>query len=451
MVQFISRKVLQFVFLFYVSFTTAVVDDLTPALVEEFQRRKKRRYFVKMDAGPCDYQHNPHDVCRVLDETLWQPLSRAFPTEVWTRLNCERYTDLCHELSTVERVTSVQQSGRKVDFLTVAYSSSSPTSRLVELYRASQASSELVRYLQRIIVQDLPMEPSLPEDIEISIKVMHSSSSVVETTDVAKRKVSLAVLVLTDRGFVRPDIWQAFVESSPHNETRIFMHQSSNHPHQSMQQREQQHADFVIPVPSVFSHRGTIALVRPVLQMLRYAIANGGASHYVLVSGDSIPLVSAAGMIQQLAREQQGDRYSTTTRFERHVQDQFKVSPELRRAYQGPFRKSKNWVLWNDEAARFFALHDETHNFEIVSMADEYYWINVAQEYGIPWVDLPVMYDEWPVTQAERPNLLRHVNATALRRNHGDYLFARKVTNETIVELDWMIYSKRHASVKNEL
>eukprot|EP00977_Amphora_coffeiformis_P009626 scaffold2219_cov177-Amphora_coffeaeformis.AAC.2 len=396
-----------------------------------------------MDAGPCDYQ-NPNDICRILDQSLWQPLSETFRAEIWTRLDCERYTDLCHELSTAERVTSIRQAGRKVDFLTVAYSPTSPTSRLVELYRASQASAaELARYLERMIAQNLPFEASLSNDIDTEITRMKLA------TDAPKQNASLAVLVLTNRGFVRPDVWQAFAESSPPGEILIFMHSSSNRPHPS--NPHEQHDNFVISVPSVFSHRGTIALVRPVLQLLRCAISCGGASHYVLVSGDSVPLVSAADMIRQLTREKEENLHPTTTRFERHTQDQFKVSPEFRKAYRGPFRKSKNWVLWNDEAARFFAAHDETHNFEIVSMADEYYWINVAQEHGIPWVDLPVMYDEWPVAQSERPNLLQRVNAAALRQQHGEYLFARKITNETILELDWMVEKTRHDYVESEL
>ena len=417
---------LSLILLLFVPWITAVVHDLTPALAEELRQQKKRRYFVKMDAGPCDYQ-NPNDICRILDQTLWQPLSQAFPAEYWTRLDCGRTLDLCHELSTAERVASIE-GHRKVDFMTVGDRPTSPTFRVVELYRASQASpSELARYLQQMIVQDLPFE----------------AANEMGLMQAPKRKVSLAVLVLTTRGFVRPDVWQAFLESSPPGETRIFMHNVASNPNQIS--RQQQEQDDIIHVPSVFSHRGTIALVRPVIQLLRYAMAYGGASHFVLVSGDSVPLVSAADMIQQLTHD------NNQTRFERHAQDQFKVNPELRRAYPGPFRKSKNWVLWNDEAARFFAerAHDETHNWEIVSMADEYYWINVAQEHGIPWVDLPVMYDEWPAVQAERPNLLKRVNAAALRQKHG-HLFARKITNETILELDWMAET-RNVSVENEL
>lgn len=396
----------------------AVVQELTPELEKDLRRQKTRRYFVKMDAGPCDYS-DPNDICRMLERTLWQPLSQAFPEEIWTRLNCARHEDLCFQLSTRDRVTSIR-GHRQVDFLTVAYTAQSPTSRVVELYRASQASpAALAGYIHNMLRRDLPFEPATLYEANRQLEV------------VPERHVSLAVLVLTTTGgLTRPDVWRAFLASSPPGATRLFVHTKEASSSSSLLTSDPSSHNDIIHVPSVFSHRGTIALVRPVLQLLRYAIAHGGASHYVLVSGDSVPLWSAADMIRHLTQHNQ-------TRFERHAQDEFKVQPELRNAYPGSFRKSKNWVLWNDAAAQFFARHDETHNFEIVSMADEYYWINVAQAHGVPWADLPVMYDEWPVHQAERPHVLRHVQAATFRWEHG-HLFARKITNETILELDWM-------------
>ena len=388
------------------------VLELTPELADQLQRNQTTRYFVKMDAGPCV----GHDVCYILDKTLWEPLALRYPNELFTRLNCFRYRDLCNQLSTEDRVRSIT-GGRKVDFLTVAYSKTSPTSRLVELYRASDANPlAFAGYLRGIISNNLPFEAMEPSMIELQL-----ASDPMYAME--RRPVSLAVLVLTMDGFTQFEPWEAFAESS---HTRVFVHQKQGI------STNTSHPSGVIQVPSVFTHRGTISLVRAVIQLLRFALAYGGASHYVVVSGDSVPLVSPAAMMEALSK-------SNHTRFERHVQDQFKVSNEMRQKYSGEFRKSKVWAVFDDEAARFFAdpVNDHTHNFDIVSMADEYYWINVAQEYNISWSDLPVMYDEWPRhVQAERPNTLTHVESASLRSQ--GHLFARKVTKDTVLDLDWL-------------
>ena len=94
----------------------------------------------------------------------------------------------------------------------------------------------------------------------------------------------------------------------------------------------------------------------------------------------------------------------------------------------------------DDSTARFFAdpAHDETHNFEILSMADEYYWTHVARHHNIPFTrEQPVMYDVWPIQQASRQDTLDHFNAAMLRAKNG-HLFAREVNRDTRLELDWM-------------
>lgn len=412
--------------------------ELTPELADRYRNERKKRYFVKMDAGPCS--NDPNDICRVLDKTLWEPLSDLNPQETWTRLDCVRYRDLCHELSTESRVMSIT-GHRKVDFSTVAHttrSNNNPTSRLVEMYRSSDTvPDKLVKYLKEMSVRDLPFEAMNPRDIE-SIVLANDDNTW------TKGRVSLTVLVLTLQGFTKPDAWSSFLELSQ-GSVRILMHQKSF---------RNTTIPGVIQVPPIFSHRGTVALVRPVIQLLRFALAYGGSSHYVLVSGDSVPLRSPSDMIRELSKT------SNQTRFERHAQDEFKVSPELRTPYKH-FEKSKNWFVLTDQAARFFAdpQHDYTYNFEILSMADEYYWINVAKEHNISYSNLPVMYDEWPVAQAERPNSLKVVDSTQMRAQ--GHLFARKVTKDTTLQLDWLSVlesrddesssSSSSASIRNEL
>jgi hypothetical protein len=102
--------------------------------------------------------------------------------------------------------------------------------------------------------------------------------------------------------------------------------------------------------------------------------------------------------------------------------------------------KSKQWIALNEEGAAFFAdpENDHTDNYEIMPNCDEYYWPNVATEYGIPFDTLPFMYDEWPEEQAKRPLWLTEVDPRIDPKFRRGHLFARKVTKDTDLRLHWM-------------
>lgn len=424
---------------------TAKVLDLTPELVEQFAQAKLPRYFVKLDAPTC---HHPHGerTCQVMD-VFWTQLSNARPhNNVWTKLDCLTYPQLCSDLVTSQFVTQLGVK-QKVALLTVSYSPEHPQSnhRVVEFHRGSNAE-EAARYFLEMTDRPLPLEPLLPHEIEKRVVDSNDNNGSLERTS-----VPLAILVLTMDGFTSPEVWKAFQDTAQPDSIRIFVH-SKNPVDSSSSVSSSSKSTSLIPgvisVPTVHTDRLSISLVRAVLQMLRYAVAYGGATQYVVVSGDSVPLRSAPEMIAELLSYNE-------TRFSKHLQEAFQQDESaLRRPYDGvqSFLMRKNWVCLNDVAAQFFAAvsHDETSNFEMMTVADEYYWANVAQEYEIPFVDKPFMYDEWPVhMQAERPNLLTSVDSTKM--GSGGHLFARKITNETVLDLKWMMESNKDGSEGGEL
>lgn len=407
---FINTFTLLFASLFAWRVRGQRVRQLTPKLLEELTAQQTPKFFVKLEVDDC----GTNDVCQFLDQQLWRPLAAHYPQLVWTKLNCSRYRELCLELSVEHRLSTIQN--RFVDLMTVAYSEGAPNDRLVELYRGDVQMERVVLYFRNMIERDDPFEPDLPSEIDDQL----------QRRNVHPKRVSLTILVLAVNGFTRPDIWSQFLKDH-HDLGRVMIHDTltteapPNYP-----------AEGVISVPTIFTNRHTVALVRPILQLLRYALAYGGSAHYAVVSGDSVPLRSLSDMITELSTRPQ-------TRFEKHLQDSYKSFNELRSPYRYELQKSKNWIVLNHDAATFFASprHDETHNFEMLSMADEYYWINVAQEYGVDFVtDVPSMYDEWPLDrQAARPNMLKVLDDDIVR--HG-YLFARKITNETEIDLSWL-------------
>jgi hypothetical protein len=401
------------------------VMDLTPAVVDTLKYQKVPMYVVKLDA--C---HSGNVACSQLDDYFWKPFANMVsshpsnPLIPFFRLNCNTQRDLCDELSTSNWVDKVYQN-KGVDFLTVVYSESRPSKRLVEYYMEDPDPETYMKYFLDMISRRDPFEPTLPDMINV-----HASK---------KEKVDIAIMVLTVDGFIRPDVWDAFLKTQTEGaKVRIFMHNKI--PSDELERgnlSSNTQVDGVIQVPIVYTSKLSPGIIRATIQMLRHAIAYGGAKHFLLVSGDTVPLYAAPDVVKELAK-------TKNSRFEPHVQS-FVNGNMLRRNYvhtafddrNNGLLKSKQWITLNEEAAAFFAnpKNDHTGNYEIMVNCDEYYWPNIATEFGIPFDTLPFMYDEWPKEQAKQPLWLTKVDPTIDR---GMHLFARKITKDTDLRLQWM-------------
>ncbi len=412
------------------------VMDLTPAVVNALKDQKVPMYVVKLDA--C---HGGNDACSRVDDLFWKPFAsvvstRSHPSNPvgisipFFRLDCNTQRELCNELSTSKWVDLVYRT-KGVDFLIVAYSESRPNNRLVEYYMDDIDLEAYMNYFFDMTSRREPFEPTLPDRIDVPAS--------------KKVRVDIAIMVLTVDGFVRPDVWDAFLQTQTEGaKVRIFMHNKiSSDVLKRGDLSSNAQVDGVVQVPVVYTAKISTGVIRAAIQMLRHAMAYGGARHYLLVSGDAVPLHAAPDVVGELARTEK-------SRFETHVQT-FVNGNTMRRNYahttfdddrnhNNGLLKSKQWIALNEEGAAFFAdpENDHTGNYEIMPNCDEYYWPNVATEFGIPFDTLPFMYDEWPEEQAKRPLWLTKVDPRIDPKYRRGHLFARKITKDTDLRLHWM-------------
>ena len=330
------------------------VLDLTPAIVDDLAMRKVPMYLVKLDACFKDNEN-----CGYLDEIFWRPFVKLVAGQggaaariPFYRLNCLEHRNLCNELSTPNRIEAVFSTSRACDFVTVTYAKDKPKQRIVELYMDESDPNSFAKYFLGMTQRNDPFNPKLPHEIQIPPS--------------KKEKVDLAILVLTVDGFSRRDVWNKFIQTQTDTaKVKVFMHNKLSDP-----KSKRKDVKGVISVPNVFTNDKTVSRVRAVIQMLRHAIAYGGASHYLVVSGDSVPLYTVPEMLHSLSK-------TNSTIFESHqifeeqrveiIRTNYKHA--LSRDIQNPiYPKSKAWFVLNEEAAAVFAdpRNDHTSNFELV-------------------------------------------------------------------------------------
>ena len=192
------------------------VMDLTPTVVNALKDQKVPMYVVKLDA--C---HGGNDVCSRVDDLFWKPFANVVSTRShpsnpagssspFFRLDCNTQRELCNELSTSKRVDLVYRT-KGVDFLMVAYSESRPNNRLVEYYWDEANPETYMKYFLDMTSRREPFKPTLLDMIYVPAS--------------KKVRVDIAIMVLTVDGFVRPDAWDAFLQTQTEGaKVRIFMH-----------------------------------------------------------------------------------------------------------------------------------------------------------------------------------------------------------------------------------
>ncbi|OEU18018.1 hypothetical protein FRACYDRAFT_238450 [Fragilariopsis cylindrus CCMP1102] len=260
-------------------------------------------------------------------------------------------------------------------------------------------------------------------------------------------------------GFIRPDIWSKFINNeNNHNvDVHIFIHnKNTKNNNIPVVNNECIHI-----IPTVHTWRNTISLVRATIQLLRYATKyydnenyeqdnnnnnNKGQEnneeqqqqfqfdHYILVSGDSVPLVNASTLIKDLelssnnkesllnngssssssTSTSSSSSSSSSSRFEQHSQNQyhtpyiFRYGINVNESHIGygsdssrsdgmrtnkdhqdtnygyeKILKSKQWFTMNHNDALWFAneKNDKTFNYEMMVTSDEYHFATLSNEY----------------------------------------------------------------------
>jgi len=392
--------------------------------MNELARARTERYFVRVKTSTSTN----------IDQ-LWEGLEAQNPYFVWATLECIRgsLSEACLELLTPHFLEFYDQQQNRLNarappVLVVSESSTTGHGRAIEVFRGS-SQEEFIYFLQ-----EASFRPILPTAASDRPKGSKNHSL----------KTKVALLVLTTQGFTRPEVWCPFLEKAKVGDITVFMHdkqyslrRDGSSPSYYCHEGESN----IISVPTVLTQRASISGIRAAIQMIQYASLHyGGASSYILLSGDSVPLVSPEELVKEIFASNR-----VISRFELHLQ-QHQHETDNRASFLRPpefldgqkLKKIKNWFLLSEAAALALAspYNDFTRNFEFMPFVDEHYFVTIAQKIGITFDHAPLMYDIWPKTPTERPNYLKNVTKDIFHAS--GHLFARKVTNETIISLDWL-------------
>lgn len=277
-----------------------------------------------------------------------------------------------------------------------------------------------------------PREPAVPED-------PHPTTTTTTTTTPKRPRRRLAILVLATEGLVRPDIWSLFMESSRRNrdgtaadefDIEVFVHNKNANTNLPK---------FCHIVPSLHTQWATVSLVRATIQLLQYATtyyyhqSQPNEEHnkeedkdgvlpqfdkYILVSGDSIPLVDATTLMTKLFHAENNDALAAMSSFDTHGKHEAETAHifrygvnigDMNLGYGGtssynphtktfanahipniPYGyhqivKAKQWFVMTHQDALYYShpQNDEVHNFELTLTPDEYYFPTLSQEYYV--------------------------------------------------------------------
>ena len=343
------------------------VIDLTPEIYKKLLSISNKgygssRFFIKINTKKCLLRPDLDNVCDIISDVVWKPLAQMYPNEIFTQLDCHMYHALCYDI-TSQKYVQVLEGISPFDLMMIESSeSSSPSSsesdprRAVEFYRGKRDLQSSIDYYSEIILRNEPLLPSTTtfndngnDDNDDNDDFPTSVSSKNEGAGKRSEKPTLVVLVLSTDGFIRPDIWSQFVGATNTTDTnvvdvQVYVHDKNN----KINTIENSNIpDFCHIVPTVYTNRLTISIVRATIQLLRYAIhhQNGNSStsttkdgnnsndaesdkdtHYILVSGDSIPLLSAQDIVNELTRTKtkndESESKSSKSRFEKYPDDE---------------------------------------------------------------------------------------------------------------------------------
>ena len=342
------------------------VIDLTPELYKKLLSIHNKgydfsRFFIKINTKRCLLRPDLDNVCDIISDVVWKPLAQMYPNEIFTQLDCHMYHALCYDI-TSQKYVQVLEGISPFDLMMIESSeSSSPGSsesdprRAVEFYRGKRDLQSSIDYYSEIILRNEPLLPSTTtfndngnDDNDDNDDFPTSVSSKDKGAEKRSEKQKLVVLVLSTDGFIRPDIWSQFVATNTTDtnvvDVQVYVHDKNN----KINTIENNNIpDFCHIVPTVYTNRITISIVRATIQLLRYAIhhQNGNSStsttkdgnnsndaesdkdtHYILVSGDSIPLLSAQDIVNELTRTKtkndESESKSSKSRFEKYPDDE---------------------------------------------------------------------------------------------------------------------------------
>ena len=457
------------------------------------------RYFLKIDSAHC-----PSKACTMLD-SVWAIFagSEMVATEEVYKVDCAgsngdskggNNVDFCIQLLGFHKYSYINFQLVVVHLQPTG--SSAPI--VMEPYRGADVPMELMSWLKEAVSMSLT-----GDSLESMVEAYDDDTPGSTSSD----KPEIALLMLSTDGLgLRPDIWCRFLDLGTEQgvNVRLFLHDKKAETlgGRNTRNRQQQLSTSYCPhqeanhrihrVPTILTQWGTVSIPRATNSMLKAAVAKfGGAERYAIVSDSSVPLMDPKRMLEEL----RGPEYTTLSgapvsvfqmlddgrpstleweqRFrnvrprlrhpQQHQQNQQQQPPPPLELSPSDHYVAEVWWIMDEKAGAWFANNDYTHEYEMVTQADETYFVSLCKKFGLPFKlasahrhgastvaaaepESHPIYTEWPKGPlASHANSIDTITKQSIarwgQRKKHSFLFARKITEHTTIDLPWMTIS----------
>lgn len=273
--------------------------------------------------------------------------------------------------------------------------------------------------------------PAAAEDESESIvEFPESRALVTEESDDGRAGPSVeprvAFLFLTRGDHHHPGIWREYLDGAEGERPRILAHTKA---------REFLESDSILLQAQIDEEVetawGGISLVRATLALLRAALEDATATHFVLISESCVPVRPYGELVRSLRLDPRS-RMRVQPWHEVRSRNILKAQrlenlPGIRKEVA---HFQDQWMCLNREDAGLILTHDRTEAFEGVWAPDEAYFATVLAVLGRPPLqsvaNRPITWTEWREGQPH-PEEFRHVGGrTAAQIVDSGCFFARK-------------------------
>jgi hypothetical protein len=236
----------------------------------------------------------------------------------------------------------------------------------------------------------------------------------------------VAFLFLTRGEHHHPGIWSEYLDGADGERPRIHAHTKA---------REFLESDSIL-FPGQIGEKietawGGISLVRATLALLRAALEDAAATHFVLISESCVPVRPHVELVRSLRLDPRSrmrvQPWNEVRKWNILKAQRLENLPGIRKEVA---HFQDQWMCLNREDAELILKHDRTEAFEGVRAPDEAYFATVLAALGRPPLqsvaNRPITWTEWREGQAH-PEEFRHVGGpTAAQIADSGCFFARK-------------------------
>lgn len=184
----------------------------------------------------------------------------------------------------------------------------------------------------------------------------------------------IAICALCLRGFTQKKLWESFIGK---NESLFNVYMHNKWDKFLSDWEEKLHIPDKLPTAWA-----KVSLVRATIKMFETAIKDANNKYFILVSGDSIPLMSGQSIYSRYCTEWPNNLYSPCPGMSRN---RFNKMPGDIFNKEEHYHKHHQWIGLNRETVKFIVNNDYTKYFENVFVPDENYFGAILKKFDIPF------------------------------------------------------------------